>query len=219
MEIEDIAGIGLTSGGTLQDKRDLAIGHSLLGKVIIDDEGVASGVTEVLSDCHAGERSIISHRRRVGCVGSHNDCIWHRSVSLEGMYDRSHCRGLLSDCYIDAIYRLSLLVIFLLVDDGVDRDCGLAHLTVADDELALSAADWNHGVDSLDTGLQRLVHRLTEDHARSLALERKKNPLAVDRPFAVDRLAEHVDHTAQQTFAHRNGSNFSRASNRHVFRH
>ena len=35
---------------------------------------------------------------------------------------------------------------------------------------ALSAADWNHGVDSLDTGLQRLVHRLTEDHARSLAL-------------------------------------------------
>ena len=32
MEIEDIAGIGLTSGGTLQDKRDLAIGHSLLGR-------------------------------------------------------------------------------------------------------------------------------------------------------------------------------------------
>jgi hypothetical protein len=47
----------------------------------------------------------------------------------------------------------------LLVDDRVDRDGGLAGLAVADDELALAAADRDHGVDGLDAGLHRLVAR------------------------------------------------------------
>jgi hypothetical protein len=48
---------------------------------------------------------------------------------------------------------------FLLVDDRVHRDGGLARLAVADDQLALAAADRDHRVDGLDAGLQRLLDR------------------------------------------------------------
>ena len=40
------------------------------------------------------------------------------------------------------------------------RDGGLAGLPVADDQLALAAADGGHGVDGLDAGLHRLLDRL-----------------------------------------------------------
>ena len=53
----------------------------------------------------------------------------------------------------------------LLVDDRVDRDRGLAGLAVADDQLALAAADRHHRVDRLEAGLQRLLDRLAIDDA------------------------------------------------------
>src|SRR3982750_1289942 len=52
-----------------------------------------------------------------------------------------------------------------LVDDRIDRDGGLAGLAVADDQLALPAADRHHRVDGLESGLHRLRHRLASDHA------------------------------------------------------
>ena len=53
----------------------------------------------------------------------------------------------------------------LLVDDGVNRDGGLAGLTVADNQLTLAAADGHHGVDGLDSRLHRLVDRFARDDA------------------------------------------------------
>src|SRR3546814_3363334 len=61
---------------------------------------------------------------------------------------------------------VAALPVVALVDDRVDGDGGLAGLPVADDQLALAAADGGHGVDGLDAGLQRLVHRLALDDAR-----------------------------------------------------
>jgi len=60
----------------------------------------------------------------------------------------------------------------LLVDDGVERDGGLAGLAVADDQLALAAADRDHGVNGLDAGLHRFLHRLARHHAGRQALHR-----------------------------------------------
>jgi hypothetical protein len=60
-------------------------------------------------------------------------------------------------------------VLALLVDDRVDRNGGLAGLAVADDELALAAADGDHGVDGFQAGLHGLMHRLPLDDAGSLA--------------------------------------------------
>ena len=40
MQIEHVTGESFTTRRTAQQQRDLAIGHSLLGQVIIDDEGI-----------------------------------------------------------------------------------------------------------------------------------------------------------------------------------
>ena len=94
--------------------------------------------------------------------------------------------------------------VLFLVDDGVDRDGGLSCLAVADDQLALTAADRHHRVDRLEAGLQRLFHRLAIDDAGREALDRREL-LRRDRPLAVDRLAERVHHAPEQLLADRHG--------------
>jgi hypothetical protein len=93
----------------------------------------------------------------------------------------------------------------LLVDDRIDRDGGLSRLAVTDDKLALAAADRDHRVDSLDSGLERLVHRMARDHAGCLALDRKKM-LCVDRSLSVERNTDRVDDAAEELLADRNRS-------------
>jgi hypothetical protein len=101
---------------------------------------------------------------------------------------------------IDAINRFAAVVKFFLVDDGVNGDSRLAGLAVADDQLALTAADGNHRVDSFDTGLQRFVYRLAVDNPGRFALQRHFVFHAGDRAFAVDRLPKRVHHAAHETF-------------------
>ena len=38
MEIEDITGVSLTTGGTTEQERHLTVSNCLLGQVIVDDE-------------------------------------------------------------------------------------------------------------------------------------------------------------------------------------
>src|SRR5204863_5593948 len=90
----------------------------------------------------------------------------------------------------------------LLVDDGVDRDRGLAGLPVADDELALTAADGNHRVDGLEAGLERLLDRLALDDAGGLDLDAASS-LALDGTLAVDGLSERVHHASDRGLADR----------------
>ena len=40
MQIEDVSGKGFAPGRTLQDEGDLPVGDRVLGKVVVDDEGV-----------------------------------------------------------------------------------------------------------------------------------------------------------------------------------
>ena len=88
----------------------------------------------------------------------------------------------------------------LLVDDGVDGDGGLAGLAVADDQLALAAADGDHGVDGLEAGLHRLVHRFAGDDAGGLDLHLAV-VVGLDLALAVDGLADAVDDPADQGLA------------------
>jgi len=48
-----------------------------------------------------------------------------------------------------------------LIDNRIDGNGGLAGLPVADDQLTLSAANGDHGVDGLNASLQGFAHRLT----------------------------------------------------------
>ena len=86
----------------------------------------------------------------------------------------------------------------------------LAGLAVADDQLALAAADGGHRVDGLQAGLQRLVHRLALHDGGRLQLERAAL-LADDLTEAVDRRAERVDHAAEEVVADRHGQDLAGA--------
>ena len=78
------------------------------------------------------------------------------------------------------------------------------------DRLTLAAANGNHRVDGLDACLQRLLDRLAvKDSGR-----RRLNGTIVggfDGAFTVDGLAQRVDDTADQSFAHRDGDDLARA--------
>jgi hypothetical protein len=54
-----------------------------------------------------------------------------------------------------------------LVDDGVDADGGFSGLAVTNHKFALSATDWDHRVNGFDSGLERFLHWLSFDNARS----------------------------------------------------
>ncbi len=73
----------------------------------------------------------------------------------------------------------------------------LAGLAVADDQLALAATDRHHGVDRLQTGLHRLIDRLTGDDAGGDLFDRGRDR-SLDRALAVQRLAERVDDPTEQ---------------------
>ncbi len=87
-----------------------------------------------------------------------------------------------------------------LIDDRVDADGRFAGLAVADDQLALAAADRRHGVDGFDAGLQRLAHRCALGDAGGDDFDRAAI-LGDDRALAVERIAERIDHAAQQLVA------------------
>ena len=94
---------------------------------------------------------------------------------FEGAAHGGDRRALLPDGDVDAAHLLLLvagLPGLLLVDDRVGRDGRLAGLPVADDQLALAAADRGQRVDRLEPGLQRLADALPLHHRRRLHLER-----------------------------------------------
>ena len=61
---------------------------------------------------------------------------------------------------------------------------GLAGLAVADDQLALAAADRDQRVDGLDAGLDRRVDALALDDARRDALDRASGRVALIGPLS-----------------------------------
>src|SRR3546814_17956316 len=75
---------------------------------------------------------------------------------------------------------------FLLVDEGVDRDGGLAGLAIADDQFALAAADGDERVERLEAGLDGFVDRGARDDARRLHFDAHAL-FGLDRALAVDR--------------------------------
>jgi hypothetical protein len=221
VQIEDVARIGFAARRTAQQQRHLAIRDGLLRQVIIDDERVHAVVAEVLAHGAAGHRREILQRRGIRSGGRDDDRIL-RSAPLSSSVFTSlrDSRALLADDDVHAIELLALrrvpVVRFALIDHGVERDGGLAGLAVADDQLALAAADRDQRVDRLDARLHRLVHRLARNDARRLHVHGGAL-LGLDRALAVDRVAERVDHAAEQTLADRHVDDLAEALNSVAF--
>ena len=144
MQVEHVAGIGLAARRPAQQQRHLAIGDRLLGQIVVDDQRVHAVVAEKFAHRAAGIGRQILQRRRLGGGCGDDDRVFERAVILQGLDDLRHGRALLADRDINAV-ELGLFigagVDRLLIEDGVDGERGLAGLAVADDQLALAAAD------------------------------------------------------------------------------
>src|SRR5690606_34319264 len=215
VQVEHVARVGFAARRTAQQQRHLTIGDRLLGQVVVDDQGVHAVVAEPLAHGAAGERGQELQRGRLGGRGGDHDGVLQRAALLERLDDLGHGRALLTDGDVDAV-ELGALVVRgvdrLLVQDGVDGDRRLADLTVANDQLALAAADRDQGVDRLQAGLHRLMHRLAGDDAGGLDVHATTLGGAGDRALAVDRLAQRVDHAAQQALADRHVHDLAQAA-------
>ncbi len=129
----------------------------------------------------------------------------HGAGFSERLHDLRDRRALLADGAVDADQ-----IVLGVVDDGVEQDGGLAGLAVADDQLALAAADGNHGVDGLEAGGHGLAHALAVDDAGGEALDGQSLG-GGDGALVVDGHAQRVHHAADHGFAHRHGENLAGA--------
>jgi hypothetical protein len=201
-----LASFSFAARRTAQQQRHLAIGDGLLGQIVIDDHGVHAVVAEVLTHGAAGEGREELHRGGVRGGRGDDDGVFHRATLFEHFDELGDGRTLLADGDIHAVELLALRRAFdvqrLLVQDGVERDRGLAGLAVTDDQLALATADGDEGVDGLEAGRHRLMHRLARNDAGGLHVHTGALG-GLDRTLAVDRIAERVDDAAQQLLADR----------------
>src|SRR5207248_2348252 len=150
-------------------------------------------------------RRDVLHGRRFRGRGRHHDRVIHRAGVSQRLYDLRDRRALLPNATINADQ-----VTAALIDDGVENDRGLAGLPVADDQLALAAANRNHRINRLQTRRHRLAHRLAINYAGSNALDRVV-ALAGNRAFVVNRLPKRVDDPPNHAFADRHAHNAASA--------
>src|ERR1700761_1696273 len=203
VQIEHVARVGFAARRAAQQQRHLAVSDGLLGQVVIDDDGVHAVVAEIFAHGAAGERRDVLHRRRIRRGRGDDDRIFQRALLFEHLDELRHGGALLADRDVDAIQLdvlVGLRVERLLVENGVERDRGLAGLAVADDQLALAAADRNQRIDRLEAGRHRLVDRLARNYAGRLDVDAHAL-VGLDRALAVDRIAECVDDAAKQALA------------------
>ncbi len=194
MQIEHIARVRLAACRSPQEQRDLTVRPGVLAQIVIDDERVFALPHEVLAHCAAREWGEVPQRRRVLSRNGHDDGVLHRAFLLEHVDDLGNGRRFLPHRHVDAGQ-----VATALVDDRVQSDSRLARLSVANDQLALSAANGDHRVDRLDARLDRLIHRRPQHDARCNDLDRPRRAArGVDRPFAIEWLAQRIDDSPNQ---------------------
>jgi len=146
VEIEDITGVGLTTGRASQKERHLSVGDGLLGEIVVDDESVLAVVSEVLTNSAAGVGSQELKRGSLRGGGGNDDGVLERVVITEDLHDVGNCGSLLTDGNVDAVKLLVVISVGivegrLLVDDGIDGDGSLTGLSVTNNELSLTSAN------------------------------------------------------------------------------
>ena len=135
--------------------------------------------------------------------GGNDDGVLHGVVLLKGLDELSDSRTLLTDGNVDAVKLLGLVVGVvppLLVEDGVKSDGSLTGLTVTNDQLTLTTADGNHGVDGLETSLYGLVDGVTGENTGGLLLGTALLG-GLDGTLAVNGVSEGVNDATKELHA------------------
>ena len=221
MKIENVTRISFAAWWATQKQRHLAVRNSLLGQIIINDQRVHAIVAEILTNRTTGKRCEILKRGWFRRCRRNDDSVIQSAALFEGFNNLSNGRTLLTNRNVDTeklfaiVFRRS--VGFFLVQDGVDTDSGFTGLTVTNDQLALTTTNWDHPVNRLNPGHHRLVHGFTWDNAWGFNVHTVPRGNVCDRAFAVDWVAEWINHTTQQAFTNRCSHNLIEALNSVAF--
>ena len=197
MNVKDIAGKRFATRWAAQQQRKLAIGTGMVGEVIVNDEHVSARFHEVLRDAGRGVRGDVGETGRVVPFGHDDDGVIHRPVFAKVRDDLGDGGGTLADRAIDAQD-----VLVALVQNGVDRDGGLAGLPIAKNQLALAAAYRNERIDDDKASLQRHRDR-SAVHDRPGRTFDRQTLGRWNRSFAIEWPAQWVDDSPDQSIAHR----------------
>src|SRR4030095_9204345 len=100
---------------------------------------MTSTIAEVFADRASGIGRQVLHGCWLARACRDNDRVLHRAIFLQRFHNLSDGRALLPNSDINADD-----VLALLVDDRVNRNRSFSGLTVADNQLALTAPDRNH---------------------------------------------------------------------------
>lgn len=211
VKVEDVSGVGLTSGRSTKKEGHLSVGNGLLGEIVENDEGVLSVVSEPFTDGSSGEGGEVLEGSGFGSGGGNDDRVLESVVLLKGLNELSDGRSLLSNGDVNTVKLGNLVVTVvppLLVEDGVDGYSGLSGLTITNDQLTLSTTNGNHGVDRLETSQHGLGDGGTGENSRSLDLG-TTTLLGVDGTLSVDGVTESVDYTTEHLGSNGNVDNVS----------
>jgi hypothetical protein len=83
MQIENVARKSLTPRWTAQQQRHLAIGHSVLGQIVVNHQRVTFVIAEIFAHRGAGVRRQIEQGSRVARAGRHDNRLVHHAFTLE----------------------------------------------------------------------------------------------------------------------------------------
>ena len=136
MKIENVAGVCLSSWRAANKLGQRTVCNGMLTQIVIDVENVLALFAKIFRHSTAAVRCNILQRCTFGGACRNDDSVFHGTVAKKLACKLGNRRALLSDCDIDTENILSLLV-----DNGINRDLGLAGLTVTDDKLTLTSAD------------------------------------------------------------------------------
>ena len=195
VEVEHIAGVGFAAGGAAQEQGHLAVGPSVFGQVVIDDEDILALLHKGFAHRAAGVGGDELQGGGVGGAGVDDDGVFQGAVFLQDAHDLGDFALFLADGDVDADE-----VGVALVDDGVDGDGGFAGGAVADDEFPLAAPDGDHRVNGFDAGLDGGVHGFADDDVGCGAFYGHP-AVGGDGAFAVQGAAQGVDDASDEGVA------------------
>jgi hypothetical protein len=224
VKVENIPRVGFTTRRAAKNQGHLTVGDSLLGKVIKDDEDVLTLIHEILGKSTSRVRSEELAGGGIRSGSRDDNSVIESTSFLKNGNGAGDVRLLLADADVDAVDRLVILkktfgsrfVLVGLGDHGVDRDGRLAGGTVTNNELTLSATDWNHSIDGCNSGLKRDGDRLTLNDARSNFLDRILS-IGSDLTFSVDRLGKGIHDAAEEGFSNGNRKELTSRAALHPF--
>lgn len=212
VKVENISGVSLSARRSSKKKRHLSVSDGLLGEIVEDDKGVHTVISEVLANSASGIRSEELKRSSLGSSSGNDDGVVHGTGVGENLNDVRNSRSLLTDGNVDAVESLgniaSLFEVVLLVEDGIDGDSSLSSLSISDDKLSLSSADWNKGINSLESSLHRLVNRSSWHDTRSLDLN-SSLLVVVDGTLSVNGGTKSIENSAEHLLTDGNIDNGS----------